>query len=61
MTGKLAVVSHLDVSRPPSVSDGKITPETISDLVYHARIYFANAKGGLAEEPESYPDLVLFP
>ena len=50
MTGKLAVVSHLDVSRPPSVSDGKITPENVSDLVYHARIYFANAKGGLTEE-----------
>ena len=49
MNGKNAVVSHLDVSRPPAVSDGKITPETISDLVYHAKIYFANAKGGLAE------------
>jgi hypothetical protein len=50
MTGKYAVVSHLDITRPPAVSDGKITPETICDLMYHAKIYFANAKGGLDEK-----------
>ncbi len=41
---KDAVASHLVPSRPPHLSNGKITPNVIRDFENHAENFFMNTK-----------------
>ena len=50
MSTQRATVSHPNMSRPPIVSEGDITPEVICEFEYHAKIFFMNAKGGIEDD-----------
>ena len=45
-----AVVSHSNVTRPPQMSDGVVTPGTIQEFEQCAECFFLNAKGGIKED-----------
>ena len=50
MSTQRATVSHPNISCPPIVSEGDITPEVICEFEYHAKIFFMNAKGGIEDD-----------
>jgi hypothetical protein len=44
-----AEVSQPIPSQPPIMTEGKVTPEVVSDFEHHARIFFLHVKGKLSE------------
>ena len=50
MPGQTATVTQLDMRHPPTVSEGDITPQVVSDFEYSAKMFFVNAKGGVADD-----------
>ena len=47
---KMAVSSHLLVTRPPHLSNGEITPKSVKDFENHCLNYFINAKGRIEDD-----------
>ena len=45
-----AIATHLVLSRPPHLSNGKITPNTIRDFKNHAENFFLNVKSTIPED-----------
>ena len=45
-----AVVTHSNVTQPPQISDGIVTPGTIQEFEQCAKCFFLNAKGGIKED-----------
>jgi hypothetical protein len=45
-----ATVSHSNVTRPPQMSDGTVTPGTIQEFEQCAECFFLNAKGGIKDD-----------
>ena len=50
MPGQTAIVTQLDMRHPPTVSEGDITPQVVSDFEYSAKMFFVNAKGGVTDD-----------
>ena len=46
---KIAISSHLTVTRPPQLSNGEISPKAAKDFENHCLNYFVNAKGGIED------------
>jgi hypothetical protein len=46
---KIAISSHLVVTRPPQLSNGEISPKSVKDFENHCLNYFVNAKGGIED------------
>ena len=46
---KVAVSTHLLVTRPPQLSNGDISPKSVKDFENHCLNYFVNAKGGIED------------
>ena len=45
-----AVVTHSNVTRPPQMSDGTVSPGTIQEFEQCAECFFLNAKGGIKDD-----------
>ena len=50
MPGQTTIVTQLDMRHPPTVSEGDITPQVVSDFEYSAKMFFVNAKGGVTDD-----------
>jgi hypothetical protein len=46
---KVAISTHLLVTRPPQLSNGDISPKSVKDFENHCLNYFVNAKGGIED------------
>ena len=46
---KIAISTHLIITRPPHLSNGEISPKSVKDFENHCLNYFVNAKNGIED------------